>query len=58
MSTAPDTLPPSPVPDDEALPPRTGGQRLLWLVIWVIGAASAVGLVTMVYVLAREMMAL
>lgn len=44
--------------DDETPAPRTGWQRLLWLLIWLIGAVSAAGLVMMVYLLAREIMSL
>lgn len=44
--------------DDDTLPPRTARQRLLWRLVWLIGAVSAVGLVMMVYLLAREILSL
>lgn len=55
MST-PEALPQSDIPDDDALPPRTGWQQMLWLLIWLVGAVSAIGLLMMVYVLAQEIL--
>lgn len=36
------------------MPPRTGRQKLAWAIIWVAAAVSGVGVLALVYQLARH----